>query len=145
VAGQFPSRRLATDRQDMVNMNSFQGIPNLSMDPDDSRWGGVAFAIPDGSVILLEIMDDPYSNDLCNFVCMASIMKLTFETLLIFIHMQTLVPTPSTRVSRGKNRKSIRELPSTQASEGRDCEDHPWSVMCSYLLRSMSPHIGTTI
>jgi hypothetical protein len=39
---------------DMVNMDIFQDMPILSMDLDDSR-GRVAFAMPDGSVILLEM------------------------------------------------------------------------------------------
>jgi len=39
---------------DIVNMDIFQDMPILSMDLDDSR-GRVAFAMPDGSVILLEM------------------------------------------------------------------------------------------
>lgn len=39
---------------DMVNMDIFQDLPILSMDLDDSR-GRAAFAMPDGSVILLEM------------------------------------------------------------------------------------------
>ena len=39
---------------DIVNMDILQNMPILSMDLDDSR-GRVAFAMPDGSVILLEM------------------------------------------------------------------------------------------